>query len=59
MASNVAELTWVSMLLQDLVVALPQAPILHCDNINVLYLSTNLVLHARTKHIELGYHYIH
>lgn len=58
MASTVAELTWLSHLLRDLDIFLPKPPSLHCDNISALYMTVNTVLHARTKHIELDYHYV-
>lgn len=29
-----------------------------CDNISAINISKNLVLHARTKHIELKYHFL-
>ncbi len=32
--------------------------IIYCDNINSILLANNLVYHARTKHIEVHYHFI-
>jgi len=35
------------------------APIvIYCDNINSILLANNLVSHAKTKHIEVHYHFI-
>ncbi len=35
------------------------APIvIYCDNINSILLGNNLVYHARTKHINVHYHFI-
>ncbi len=35
------------------------APIvIYCDNINSILLANNSVYHARTKHIEVHYHFI-
>jgi len=32
--------------------------VIYCDNINNILLVNNLVYHARTKHIEVHYHFI-
>ena len=46
------------MLLKDLGVYLCAAPILWCDNVFALAIASNLVFHARTKHIEVDYHFV-
>ena len=46
------------MLLKDLGVYLCAAPILWCDNVSALTIASNLVFHARTKHIEVDYHFV-
>jgi hypothetical protein len=58
LANASAELLWVEYLLHDLGVFLPSAPTLYCDNIGATYLSSNPVYHARTKHIEIDYHFV-
>jgi hypothetical protein len=32
--------------------------IIYCDNISSILLANNLIYHARTKHIEVHYHFI-
>jgi hypothetical protein len=57
-ANTIAEIMWIQILLQELGIKTPQAAKLWCDNIGAKYLSTNPVFHARTKHIEVHYHFV-
>jgi len=58
LANASAELILIQSLLSELIVSLPRAPILHCDNIGATYLTSNPIYHARTKHIEIGYYFV-
>lgn len=52
-----SEIARIVSLLSNVHIFLKHAPTLFCDNISVLYLTTNLFPHARTKHIEIDYHF--
>ena len=58
MANATAEVMWVHKLLDELRVMHPKAACLWCDNIGAKYLLENPVFHARTKHIEIDYHFV-
>jgi hypothetical protein len=58
LANATAELIWVEALLRELGVKLQQKPCLWCDNLGATYLSVNPVFHARTRHIEIDFHFI-
>ena len=57
-ADATAEVMWIQTLLIELGVEAPRAAKLWCDNIGAKYLSANRVFHARTKHIEVDYHFV-
>ena len=58
MANATAEVMWVPTLLEELGVKAPKAARLWCDNLGATYLSANPVFHARTKHIEIDFHFV-
>ena len=58
MAFATAELCWHCMLFKELGLFLHAPPTLWCDNLGALALAFNPVFHARTKHIEVDYHFI-
>lgn len=58
LADATAKLTRVQSLWSELGICLPKAPILWCDNIDATYLSLNPLFHARTKHVEIDFHFV-
>ena len=58
LATASAEVCWIHTLLKDLGIYLSQPPILWCDNVSALAIASNPVFHARTKHIEVDFHFI-
>lgn len=57
-ANTTKEIMWIQTLLQEIGIDSPHAAKLWCDNIRAKYLSANHVFHARTKYIEVGYHFV-
>ncbi|KAD5803210.1 hypothetical protein E3N88_14570 [Mikania micrantha] len=52
------ESTWLLRLLAELGQNIEEKMILWCDNVSAIKLAENPTFHARTKHIEVHYHYI-
>ncbi|GJY34047.1 ribonuclease H-like domain-containing protein [Tanacetum coccineum] len=57
-ANVVAEAGWVHNLLRELHAPLFTARLVYCDNVSVVYLSTNPIQHQRTKHIEIDIYFV-
>jgi len=57
-ANGVAEATWLRQLLLELHAPPRRAFLVYCDNINIVYMSSNPVQHQRTKHIEIDLHFV-
>lgn len=58
MAYATTEITWLMFLLRDISTTLSHLPQLFCDNMSSLHMLINPMFHARSKHIELNYHFI-
>uniref|UniRef100_A0A2N9HV06 Reverse transcriptase Ty1/copia-type domain-containing protein n=1 Tax=Fagus sylvatica TaxID=28930 RepID=A0A2N9HV06_FAGSY len=58
LVSTSAELRWLRTLVKDLGIYFYDPPILWCDNVSALGIASNPVFHARTKHIEVDFHFI-
>jgi hypothetical protein len=57
-ANGVAEAACLCQLLQELHSPLTRSTLVYCDNVSAIYLSTNLIQHQRTKHVELDLHFV-
>jgi hypothetical protein len=57
-ANMTTKIMWIQTLLDELGVTHPSDASIWCDNLRATYLSANLVFHARTKHIEVSYHFV-
>jgi histone deacetylase 1/2 len=58
LANAMTEIIWVQSILAELGVPQPKVACLWCDNLGATYLSANPVFHARTKHIEVDFHFV-
>jgi hypothetical protein len=52
------EVVWLQKLLSHLGQLVDALIVIYCDNISSILLANNPVYHARTKHIEVHYHFI-
>lgn len=58
MAHIAADLLWLLQLFSELHIPSSTPHVLWCDNKSAIALACNPVFHARTKHIEIDYHFI-
>jgi hypothetical protein len=53
-----AEIIWVKFILAELHTVPPSPLILWCDNLGATFLTSTPIFNARTKHIEIDYHFV-
>jgi Reverse transcriptase (RNA-dependent DNA polymerase) len=58
LASACTEIMWVDFLLKEITLSSHSIPILWCDNIGAIFLAANPQFHARTKHIDIDFHFV-
>lgn len=58
MATTVAKLVWLQILLKELGAQVELPMELHCENKAALQIASNPMYHERTKHIEIDCHFI-
>ncbi|XP_074324109.1 secreted RxLR effector protein 161-like [Apium graveolens] len=58
MALTACEITWLAALLKDMGLKDLPPVMLKCDNMAAISIAANPVLHERTKHVEIDWHFI-
>ena len=57
-AINCTNIVWLKHLLKGMKEEITKPVILYCDNTSAINISKNPVMHAKTKHIAIKYHYV-
>ncbi|PKU60478.1 Retrovirus-related Pol polyprotein from transposon TNT 1-94 [Dendrobium catenatum] len=58
LSSATSDIIWLRRLLDDFSLPQSKPTSIYCDNTSAIALAHNPVFHARTKHIEIDYHFI-
>ncbi|XP_031102077.1 uncharacterized protein LOC116005983, partial [Ipomoea triloba] len=58
LADVCAEVLWILSLLREIGISPLPVPKLWCDNLGATYMCANPIFHARTKHVEIDYHFV-
>ncbi|CAL8106349.1 unnamed protein product [Prunus armeniaca] len=57
LAHTAAEICWFGFLFRELGIPLSSAPCVYVDNLSAICMAANPIFHARTRHIEIDYHF--
>jgi hypothetical protein len=58
-ASSAYQVVWLRRILKSLTHVSSKPTMVYCDNISAIKLSKNLVMHGRSKHIDIHFHFLH
>nr|GEV85281.1 cysteine-rich RLK (receptor-like protein kinase) 8 [Tanacetum cinerariifolium] len=58
LADITCEISWIKCLFKDLGLTISSPTSVYCDNASAIALASNLIQHARTKHIEIDCHFV-
>jgi hypothetical protein len=57
-ANVVVESCWLQNLLSELQCLIIKSTLVCCDNVSIVYMSSNPIQHKRTKHVEMDIHFV-
>ena len=57
LVTTATELSWFRILFKELRIFLSHVPVIWCDNVFTIALSTNPFFHSHAKHLEVDYHF--
>ena len=57
-ASCCTQVIWMKQTLEDLLVKYEDPVVIHSDNTSAINISKNPVMHSKTKHIPIKYHFL-
>ena len=55
---NCSTIVWFKQLLVGMKIEIKDLVVIYCDNTSVINISKNLVMHTKTKHIAIKYHFL-
>ncbi|KAM1177321.1 hypothetical protein COP2_017215 [Malus domestica] len=58
LVTTTAEIRWFCYLFRELGITLRVPPCIFVDNMSALHIATNPIFHAKTRHIEIDYHFV-
>ena len=57
-ALNCSTIVWIKKMIKDFGIQIDYPIVIHCDNTSTINMSKNPMMHAKTKHIEIKYHFL-
>ena len=58
LVATITKLVWLQALLTELQLPYLRAPTIYCDNLNVVILIANPILHSMSKHFKLDFLFV-